>query len=157
MNGKYKSYMAVAALGAALAGNACADDREIFPPDRATQTGTGGTGGEAGNGAGAEAGSGGEAGTGGEAGQGGSETCTELETKCGSKCVDLYTDPDNCGACGKICDGVKQDCFNAVCQCESGTMECGEDCVDTDTDNNNCGGCGNVCDSNKQCDDGFCK
>ena len=135
--------MAAAALSTVLA-TGCADDREIFVPETATQTGTGGAGGEAGNGAGAEGGSGGQA------GQGGAETCTELETKCGGKCVDLYTNPDNCGECGYICEGVKEACYNATCQCASGTNECNDECAPA-SDPHDCGGCGNVCDDKESC------
>jgi hypothetical protein len=32
-----------------------------------------------------------------------------------SGCVDLGTDPKNCGECGKTCDN-KSTCFNGLCQ-----------------------------------------
>jgi hypothetical protein len=40
--------------------------------------------------------------------------CAESATMCGSTCVDLTTDPDNCGACGTSCAGGT--CSAGVCQ-----------------------------------------
>jgi hypothetical protein len=138
-------------VAAAMSGLAagCADDREVFVTDNATSTTATGQGGQGG--------SAGEAGNGGEAGQGGSETCTGLETKCGSKCVDVYTDADNCGACGHICDGVKDACYNATCECAGGKTECDSECVDTTSDPDNCGACEIVCDSTEHCEESYCK
>jgi hypothetical protein len=34
---------------------------------------------------------------------------------CGATCVDLATDPANCGACGAAC-GPTQMCIRAACQ-----------------------------------------
>lgn len=149
----YNNLMAAAAIGTAvMSGSACAEDRSsnihdmtVTDAGSETDSGNGGQGG----GAGAEAGNGGTGGTG---------ACLDTETKCGSKCVDVYTDPDNCGGCGSICEGIKTACANAVCSCEVGLMDCNDGfCTDTYDDNDNCGGCGNVCDSGKHCEDGFCK
>jgi hypothetical protein len=153
------------AMGLALTQGACAEDR-MFEIQGTTVADGGADAGSAGHG-GADAGS--EGGKGGSAGQGGADAgaeggadagteCSDIETKCGSKCVDLYTDPNNCGGCENVCAGVKTACFNAMCQCEVGLQDCGEGtCVNLSNDNNNCGGCDNVCDSDKHCEDSFCK
>jgi len=144
------SMIAAAAISTAvMGGSACAEDRSFdireTVADSGNDAGNGGQGGDAGT----------DAGTG---GTGGTAACIDTETKCGTKCVDTYTDPDNCGGCGNICNGVKSACANAVCSCEVGLMDCNDGfCTDTYDDNDNCGGCGNVCDSGKHCEDGFCK
>jgi hypothetical protein len=51
---------------------------------------------------------------------------------CGNQCLNLTSDPFNCGACGNACTGTAAQCCNGVC-------------VDPATDANNCGGCGKVC------------
>lgn len=33
-------------------------------------------------------------------------TCSEGKVCCGTECVDLDSDPDNCGACGRACTGI---------------------------------------------------
>lgn len=76
-------------------------------------------------------------------------TCTPIEngtacssgTCCNGTCVNLATDPSNCGRCGNVClEGQT---------CCSGT------CVNLQTDSNNCGGCGIVCPPNT-CRQGRC-
>jgi hypothetical protein len=43
-------------------------------------------------------------------------TCTSPRTQCGSQCVDLQTDEDNCGQCGRAC-GPNEVCNNGLaCQ-----------------------------------------
>jgi hypothetical protein len=76
-------------------------------------------------------------------------------------CVNIQTDPNNCGRCGKVCTGGKtcqsgtcncptgQSLSNGMC-CPNGLTNCGGTCTDTSKDLNNCGGCGdshgnNVC------------
>ncbi len=72
-------------------------------------------------------------------------------TACGDECVDLKTDPANCGTCGKVCPGSGSEapvCQGGQCatQCVDpfGT-QCGSDCVDLQTDANHCGTCANKC------------
>jgi hypothetical protein len=43
--------------------------------------------------------------------------CRGGTTRCGSSCVDLETDPDNCGRCGRECDADEQ-CRSGVCGCD---------------------------------------
>lgn len=42
-------------------------------------------------------------------------TCSIWQVRCGSRCVDLTTSPENCGACGVRCDGRAQLCRGGVC------------------------------------------
>jgi len=80
-------------------------------------------------------------------------------------CVDLETDEDNCGACGRECVGEEQ-CVAGVCTTAVCDPPCGEDpyrccggtCVNTDTDIDNCGFCGNACDPERadSCTGGTC-
>ena len=66
-----------------------------------------------------------------------------LSTCCNNQCVDITSDPNNCGGCNTACG-------TASC--------CAGNCVDTmGTDNANCGGCGVACAgtcTNGQCQTG---
>lgn len=42
--------------------------------------------------------------------------CNNGTSPCGSYCVDLNNDPQNCGACGNICEPFKPDCEGGVCR-----------------------------------------
>jgi len=79
------------------------------------------------------------------------------ETRCGDACVDLQTDPANCGTCGTAC-GDGEVCSGGECgpePCRSGETRCADVCVDTTADPSNCGACGNVCGTGA-CVDGAC-
>lgn len=43
--------------------------------------------------------------------------CTSEQTRCGDACVDLATDPENCGTCGRTCPSG--DCRNGTCTCDA--------------------------------------
>jgi len=81
-----------------------------------------------------------------------------LPLQCGETvddCVDPATDPNNCGACGVVCQsGV---CGAGVCgSCDEGEIACSGVCVATCCDNNNCGACGVVCTGGLTCFEGQC-
>ena len=82
--------------------------------------------------------------------------CVALLTACDDQCVDLTSDPENCGGCGSMCpSGV---CVNGGCLvCASIETVCGQQCTNTASDPDNCGGCNAPCASglcsNSQCED----
>jgi hypothetical protein len=90
---------------------------------------------------------------------------------CGGVCVDLRSDPSNCGACGLACPAgigclagscvpLVQNCALALegATCALGQASaipgycCGGQCVDLETNNANCGGCAATCPSGTNCD-----
>ena len=86
---------------------------------------------------------------------------------CGRRCVDLMSDPDNCGGCGET---VPQgfECQSGVPACPETTFLCGESCVprggtlancsgscvDLATDRDHCGACGVSLSPDEHCVDG---
>ena len=87
-----------------------------------------------------------------------------------SICVDVGTDPDNCGQCGSVCpSGAK--CEGGACVCGSindqpgaewqicpgGLLESDVGCADIQHDPNHCGGCGVACGDGTPCDEGVCR
>jgi len=64
-------------------------------------------------------------------------------TTCNGDCTDLQTDPNNCGACGSVCEEGFL-CSAGACLCAVG-VPCNDGCVDLDSDSQNCGTCGTVC------------
>jgi hypothetical protein len=88
---------------------------------------------------------------------------TECDTGFSAQCVDLDTDPDNCGACGNTCS-FAQRCNNGRCGsgvsgqalCSLGQTRCQFSCVDLDTDDANCGACGYSCGFGLTCSRGQC-
>jgi hypothetical protein len=84
---------------------------------------------------------------------------------CFGVCVDLKTDPSNCGYCGEVCPSGQCDtglCFDVVgpapaeLGCPFGQAFCGGGCIDITADPANCGYCGLVCGLNEQCIGGGC-
>ena len=84
--------------------------------------------------------------------------CMDGQTACGSTCVSLQTDVNNCGGCGNVCNSAHasgEACTAGNCTivvCNPGFADCdgvaANGCeVNTQTDLHNCGGCGNVCNS----------
>jgi hypothetical protein len=66
------------------------------------------------------------------------------QTNCGPVlgCVDLQTDPANCGVCGNQCDPGAT-CTAGGCTCTAGQIDCGGTvgCRNISTDPNHCGSC----------------
>lgn len=71
--------------------------------------------------------------------------CGPSQTACGSSCVSLLTDGENCGACGAAVKPLER-CSAAKPVCRSGIALCGEACTDLARDPASCGGCGVACD-----------
>jgi hypothetical protein len=91
---------------------------------------------------------------------------------CGTSCLDVESDPDNCGGCGIACD-PDQYCSQGVClsgvtctlaaQGEPCVVSpgkagacCSGACVDVNRDTSNCSGCGYSCPSPTRCSGGLC-
>lgn len=93
------------------------------------------------------------------------------ENCCNNECVNINTDPVNCGGCNDSCEQCER-CEEGIClsYCENITDCCvdvccganekccgvGEICIDISSDSNNCGGCGLTCDGCSQCVNGGC-
>ncbi|WP_437610664.1 MXAN_6577-like cysteine-rich protein [Sorangium sp. So ce834] len=105
-----------------------------------------------------EGGGGGQFGEGGTdaPGQGGADgACSEEQTECAGRCVNLETDPRNCGDCKAAC-GEGQVCAHGECACPAGLTACDGACVDALTDRTHCGGCGTRCPASQLCVEGVC-
>lgn len=76
---------------------------------------------------------------------------------CGSACLDIINDDNNCGACGFVCP-AGFDCVNGICtlDCQLGLTDCSGLCVDLLSDENNCGSCGISCPAGTICVNGAC-
>ncbi len=76
---------------------------------------------------------------------------------CGETCIDISSDPLNCGGCGNAC-AFAEICSDGVCSlgCFGGTDACGDECVDLELDPLNCGACGNACGAGLVCSEGAC-
>jgi len=74
--------------------------------------------------------------------------------QCGTTCVNLQSDNQNCGTCGKVCQSGST-CTAGSCACTGGFVSCGGGCVQSNPQH--CGtGCtacasGDVCDSTGIC------
>src|SRR5262249_31166570 len=106
----------------------------------------------------ARAGKGGKGGKGKKKKKDKKPNCTNGQTLCGDQCVDLGTDPNNCGACGTVCSEVEQG-TNRQCQrCPDGQTFCPDGfgsrvCTDLGSDQN-CGACGRPCPLDETCQSG---
>lgn len=91
----------------------------------------------------------------------GRKECRPSQALCGDVCVNVETDPANCGACGKTC-GVGFECQRgadgapSACGCPVTTTLCGDRCAPTLSDAANCGGCRTSCAAFELCSDGRC-
>jgi hypothetical protein len=74
-------------------------------------------------------------------------------TLCGSRCVNLQFDRDDCGECGHSCGSQVCDQGRCVDACSGSAGACSGSCTYAD-DPFNCGGCGVACD--RGCRGGAC-
>jgi hypothetical protein len=91
----------------------------------------------------------------------GKVNCPAGFLRCNGNCVDITTDPQNCGGCGTICNRTKGEACqppgtpggSAECRafCFSGQSNCSGTCRDTTTDTYNCGACGVPCPPGSAC------
>lgn len=88
---------------------------------------------------------------------GGACVCRPGLTRVGDLCVDLASDPTNCGTPGTRCGGGV--CSAGVCgsTCAAATTRCDGACVDTDTSPLHCGECGRACSRGQICVGGGCR
>lgn len=77
------------------------------------------------------------------------------EDASGFHCIDVLSNPENCGACGLSCPAATT-CVDGQCTCAAGLLLCGTTCVDPSSDRRNCGDCGVACGSDNDCIDGEC-
>jgi hypothetical protein len=89
--------------------------------------------------------------------------CPDKKTRCADECVNLHSDPHNCGRCGHAC-GAGSSCVAGRCttttECQPGQTVCAGVCVDLQSDPQNCGTCGTTCSSyfaTSSCVSGTCK
>ena len=94
--------------------------------------------------------------------------CPTGQGCCGSGCVSILSDTNNCGACGNVC-GKNQGCCNGACKalvtttdcgacgniCSGGQGCCGGSCAATNTVTN-CGACGTTCAAGQGCCNNAC-
>lgn len=86
---------------------------------------------------------------------GGECACRDEFTGCGGECVDLDSDPQNCGGCSASCDA--EVCLAGECQpdCQE-AVDCDGACVELDQSPLHCGSCDNACASDELCVEGAC-
>jgi Stigma-specific protein, Stig1 len=82
--------------------------------------------------------------------------CPHRQSRCAGKCVNLLSDPHNCGRCGHSC-GANQHCQNGTCHCPSGQTICSGACVTLATNPKHCGSCGKACPAGEKCVSGRCQ
>ncbi len=77
----------------------------------------------------------------------------EGATGTASRCVDVATDSENCGACFRRLPSTER-CVAGVASCLPGRARCDGGCVQLSTDNANCGACGVRVPPDQYCKDG---
>jgi glucosylceramidase len=79
-------------------------------------------------------------------------SCPVEQMACGEQCLDVLTDPLNCGGCGIPCS-TGQICLGGACQCVSG-MLCNGACLPPDA--THCADCVTACPSGQVCSNHAC-
>ena len=74
--------------------------------------------------------------------------CALGEESCESGCIDILTDVENCGGCGRFCAPGRA-CSEGTCidagDCPAGTQSCDNTCANTSIDADHCGDCATRC------------
>jgi hypothetical protein len=70
------------------------------------------------------------------------DRCSEGQTRCGERCVNLKTNERHCGSCSNRCRS------NQTC--------CNGRCVNLEKNEHHCGSCGNRCPEGSECVGGTC-
>jgi hypothetical protein len=83
--------------------------------------------------------------------------CREGLMPCDGECVDMTSDDDNCGLCGRECDDMLCNAGECGTSCGAGLSACEDSCVDLDSDPLNCGLCDRGCHPSQACVAGECK
>jgi hypothetical protein len=85
------------------------------------------------------------------------DACPSSLLLCGARCVDISSDPANCGDCDKACLTFGA-CVGAVCKCLAPkTTVCSGACTDLASDVDHCGSCAVKCAAGQSCVSGHCK
>ena len=147
---RVSAVMLLAALGIVAWAGACGSESTPVQPDGTTGADATGAGGATGAGAGANIG----------AGATGGLICSADAglQNCNGQCVDVASDPLNCGMCAVAC-AQGQVCSLGVCGstgCAANLTQCGASCVDLNTSVANCGQCGLGCAAGQSCVNGMC-
>ena len=88
--------------------------------------------------------------------------CQGGQACCGGVCLDVTSDPANCGACnaacasGETCAANQCGCGMAGNHCAAPMACCSATCTDITTDSTNCGTCNTVCMGGDTCMSGTC-
>jgi hypothetical protein len=84
--------------------------------------------------------------------------CPMGQELCVGVCVDVMTNPANCGRCNNVCPASKA-CLDGACACDTnaGFTVCAGDCADLRTDPEHCGGCDTPCPEDWVCALGTCE
>ena len=86
------------------------------------------------------------------------QVCGAGLNKCDATCVNIQTDPLNCGSCGYQCS-PGEPCTGGSCGtgCPAGLSECRSgECLDLQNDNDHCGDCATGCGEKQYCSQGNC-
>ena len=82
--------------------------------------------------------------------------CASGSPPCSTGCVDISTDPSNCGGCDNAC-GAGESCVAGQCGCAQGYVTCpSAGCVDILSDSLHCGDCNHGCPPGGSCFAGGC-
>ena len=84
-------------------------------------------------------------------------SCSDRQLVCDGRCIDIFTDRNNCGACFLSC-GSRDFCVSGYCDdCTHPFAVCGDSCVDVERDPDHCGDCFRRCSTNQRCVNGVCE